>query len=261
MRYVDLELGLKFNQLDDKLYELLVYEMCEYKCSYCTRQFNDFENILINKALPEKLGRIFKTFITSITVNIGNLISDPYQPAEKQALLMKEILFLIKANKFKANIFTKSDLIKRDIALINDIDARVIIPFVTLNRSLYKLLEPNTLTPKERLKLVADLNDKGIKTGVHYTILPYINDKEIDDFFIKIKDAGAGFILDEPLILNTKDKDKFFNFLSNNKLSKYLRRYNKLYEKREYPTGKVIKEFNRKVFELSLKYNIPRKIV
>ena len=106
---------------------------------------------------------------------------DPYMPIEKDLQLTRKTLELIEKHNFGVAIQTKSDLILRDIDLLQKINnktkAVVQITLTTANDKLCKIIEPNVCPTSHRVEVLRECQKRGIPTVVWICpILPYIND-------------------------------------------------------------------------------------
>src|SRR5438128_2107040 len=127
-------------------------------------------------------------------VAIGSA-TDAYIHHEENYRITERMLTALLKYRFPVFISTKRTGIKRDIALLKEIDKQAILP-VDLNTTLRRgvilsvslsttdeqisnMLEPGAATPQERLNLVKELNELGFLTGVNaIPSLPFISDTE-----------------------------------------------------------------------------------
>lgn len=96
------------------------------------------------------------------------------------------------------SIVTKGALVLRDLDLLSELSAQrlvhVSVSLTTLDKALKNRLEPRTASPGARLKMIAELHQAGVPTGVMFApIIPYINDHELETMIDAAKDAGAGW--------------------------------------------------------------------
>ena len=141
------------------------------------------------------------------------------------------------------SITTKSDLVKRDIPLLQRIAEHntvwVNMTITTLDASLARLLEPRAPRPELRLGAVAALAEAGIPVGVNPNpIMPLITDQEqrLDELARAACEHGARYFGGGVLFLMPCSRKVFFPFVG-----KYfphlLRRYQERYEKDPYLKG------------------------
>ena len=128
-------------------------------------------------------------------------MSDPYTMAEKECRLTRSALEVIAQYRYPVHITTKSNLILRDIDVleeINKIYASVSFTLTTCEEELAAKIEPNAPRPSERLKAMGILSQIGIIICVNMMpILPLIeDDKENILQIVKMaKEYGAKHIV------------------------------------------------------------------
>lgn len=187
------------------MYGMNIYRGCQFKCIYCDSRsecygIENFDDILVKvnalELLKNELGRKRKRG----TIGTGAMC-DPYMPLEKKYKLTGQCLEIIAEYQFPVHICTKSNLVVRDIDIlekINKVYACVAFTLTTVNDTLAKKIEPGAPLPSERLKAMGILSSLGIKTGVvMMPILPFIEDNEenIADIVKQSKAYGAFFIV------------------------------------------------------------------
>ncbi len=165
-----------------------LYRGCTHGCIYCdsrsevygkTYTFEDIEIKTNAIALLEK--ELLKKKQTSMLFT-GSM-TDPYLPLEKEQQLTKACLELVEKHGFGIAVLTKSDLVLRDIDLLQRIHKKskcvVQMTLTTFDENLCKVVEPHVCTTKRRFEVLQILNEAGIPTVVWLTpILPFINDNE-----------------------------------------------------------------------------------
>jgi len=195
-------------------YTLNTYSGCAHACIYCDARsqryyIEDFENeVIIKTNFDKKLDQRFKrarTLLPDVIAPGG--VNDAYQPIEKKIENTKKILEVIAKYKFPINIATKSDLITRDIDILqkiaNDTWCTVGFSISTTNEELAKFLEPHSSRPFERFKALTKIKKEApnIQVGIYFIpIIPFLsdNDENLEEVVKKSKDAGADFVLFAP---------------------------------------------------------------
>ena len=190
------------------------YKGCEHGCIYCFARPThayldlspglDFETRIFYKTDVRRrlLAELSERRYQCKTLAIGTN-TDPYQPAEKQRRVMREILETLLECRHPVSIVTKSALIERDLDLLAELAASgltyVHVSVTTLDNELKTKLEPRTAGPQARLRTIAKLREAGIPAGAMLApIIPFINDREIEALVAACADAGAqalGYIL------------------------------------------------------------------
>ena len=164
-----------------------LYRGCTHGCIYCDSRSNvysmnhKFEDIEVKENALELLK---KELIKRPKSMIGTgAMTDPYIPAEKHLKYLRKSLELIYRYGFGFTCITKSDLVLRDLDLLEKINEKskvvVQMTLTTADEELCKILEPNVCTTKRRVEVLKTLKEAGIPTVVWLCpILPYINDTE-----------------------------------------------------------------------------------
>lgn len=192
------------NILSDKN-NMNLYRGCTHGCIYCDsrsacyQMTHRFEDIEVKINAPELLEIALKKKRNKCMITTGAM-SDPYLPLESEFQLTRQCLEIINAYGFGISILTKSDLIVRDIDLLQKMNQKtkcvVQMTLTTYNEALCKIVEPNVATTKRRFEVLEILRDAGIPTIVWITpTLPFINDTEenmlgILDYCLKAKVHG-----------------------------------------------------------------------
>lgn len=165
-----------------------VYRGCSHGCIYCDSrstcyQFkHPFEDIEVKQNAPELLEKALRSKRKKCMIGTGSMC-DPYLHIEKDLEITKRCLEIIYEYGFGVAIQTKSDLIMRDIDLLDKINQKtkavVQITLTTYDDDLCSILEPNVCNTKRRIEVLEQMQKRGIPTVVWLTpILPYINDTE-----------------------------------------------------------------------------------
>ncbi len=259
-------------------YTMNIYRGCEHGCIYCdgrsTRFWPDGGNVsfsdiaLVKMNAPDLLDKKLRKLTKKEVLCLGGGVNDSYQPCEQKYELTKKCLYYIKLHGFPLHMMTKSTMIERDIELIKEIAKKqwcyVSFSFSTPDKSLAKVLEPNIPSPEVRLKTMKKLTDSKIPCGVAYMpIIPYVTDSPemLEEMFSLAKEHGASYIIDSPMTLSGYQKDYFLSQMEKApKLRRYIKRISRLYSKHNVPYGKVMHSLNKNCFDLSAKYDIPRRM-
>ena len=191
IRYIKCKTGLSNSKLPGLDYSLNPYVGCQHNCAYCyapnvlkINRENWGENIGVKLNIPLVLSKELKKKKNG-TVGIST-VTDPYQPIEKKFKLTRFCLEQLKKHDFPIHIQTKSSIVNRDIDIISKISkVELMISIASLNDNEIKILEPFSSSIKERIEILTNFSEIGIKTSVFFgPIYPTINDEEI----IKILD-------------------------------------------------------------------------
>ncbi|MCG8510099.1 MAG: PA0069 family radical SAM protein [Rhodospirillales bacterium] len=205
------------------------YRGCEHGCVYCfarpTHAYMglspglDFETRIFAKPnAAELLAReLRKPGYEPSTIMLG-ANTDPYQPAERERRITREILTVLSAFNHPVGIVTKSALILRDLDIIAPMAARGIlsvgISITTLDNRIAAKMEPRAAAPHRRLEAVAGLSGAGVPVTILVApVVPFLTDSDTESILEAAAKAGAksaGYIL---LRLPLELKDLFAEWL------------------------------------------------
>jgi DNA repair photolyase len=208
-------------------YNMNLYRGCQHQCIYCDSrsecyQLGDLADIRIKEDALAILERELKSKRQKGTVGFGSM-NDPYMPVEKKEELVRGALKLLIKYKFPVHILTKSDLITRDIDLLQQLSktyAAASLTITTDNDELARIIEPAAPVPSLRLETIRQLSKSGIYTGVMLMpLLPFINDswEEVEELIRHSKEAGADYLLFWPgMTLRKGSREYFYKKLDEN---------------------------------------------
>ena len=188
-------------------YNMNLYRGCQHQCIYCDSrsecyQIEDFEHdVLVKANALELLRRELAGKRVIGTIGTGSM-NDPYMPMEAEIRLTGHALEVIAEAGFPVHVITKSDLVVRDIDLLEEIShksyAAVTFTVTTAEDALSKRLEPGAPVSSRRLAALQTLRQRGILVGVSMMpVLPFIDDTEenIRAILRLAHEAGAKYIL------------------------------------------------------------------
>ncbi len=190
------------------------YQGCEHGCIYCFARPThaywdlspglDFETrILCKPNAPALLEKVLSSARYQCKPIAFGTNTDPYQPAEREQKIMRQLLEILLRHRHPLGIVTKSALILRDADLLQELARhnliRVMVSVTTLQNDLKRTLEPRTAAPAARLRTIEALHRAGVPVGVMAApIIPALNDMELEKILESARDAGAdsaGYIL------------------------------------------------------------------
>lgn len=183
------------------------YRGCEHGCIYCYARPNhayvdlspgqDFETEIFCKENAAEVLRdsLRKPGYRCQPVVLGTA-TDPYQPAERERRLTRELIQVLADCQHPFSLITKSTLVLRDLDLIAPMAragrASVTVSVTTLDNRLKAQLEPRASGGKERLRAIRELSRAGVPVSVLVApVIPFINDHELEDIVGQIAQAGA----------------------------------------------------------------------
>jgi DNA repair photolyase len=188
-------------------YNMNLYRGCQHQCIYCDSrsdcyQIEDFDHAVLVKANAIDLlrGELAGKRVIG-TIGTGSM-NDPYMPLEAEIRLTRRALGVIAEYGFPVHAITKSDLVLRDIDLLEEISrktyAAVTFTVTTADDLLSQRLEPGAPVSSRRLAALQALSQAGLLTGIALMpVLPFIEDTEENICTIVglAHAAGAKYIL------------------------------------------------------------------
>ena len=233
-----------------------IYRGCTHGCIYCDSrsrcyQFtHPFEDVEVKKNAPQLLEKALRSKRKKCMIGTGAM-SDPYMHCEEELKLTRKCLEVIRDNEFGIAIQTKSDLILRDIDLLDEINriskCVVQITLTTYDDDLCRILEPNVCNTKRRIEVLEEMKKRKIPTIVWMTpILPFINDTEenITSILTECSRAGVKGVMDFGMGLTLREGDREYYYAALDKYfpglkEKYIKRYGNAYELPSPDAGKL----------------------
>jgi DNA repair photolyase len=188
--------------------------------------------------------------------------TDPYQPAEGFYRLTRGCIQVLAEAANPFSIITRGPMIVRDIDVLVEAARRASVSVTfsvpTLDERIWRLTEPNTPPPRQRLRALARLRDAGIEAGVGMApILPGLSDKPelMADVVKAARDAGATSIWTNVLYLRPGTREHFLGHLARD-WPELLPRYEALYRGRAYLGKTEIEPVRREVAELRHRFAV-----
>ena len=187
-------------------YSMNLYRGCQHACIYCdTRslcyQVGDILQISVKENAIELLEKeLAAKRSKKATIGTGSM-NDPYMPIEADLQLTRRALQTIAKYRFPVHVITKSNIVERDVDVLQEISSTYAVVSLTITTSddvLAKKLEPNAPATSLRFKAIEMLAKHGICTGVTMMpLLPYINDTKdnITNILTRAKDSGASYVM------------------------------------------------------------------
>ena len=188
--------------------------------------------------------------------------TDPYQPAEGHYRLTRRCLEVLGEAHNPFAIITRGPMIVRDVDALAEASrvAKVSVTFSvpTLDPEIWRLTEPNTPPPRQRLRALATLRAAGIEAGVGMApILPGLSDKPelMADVVKAARDAGATSIWTNVLYLRPGTREHFLAHLARD-WPELVPQYERLYRGRAYLGKAEIEPIRREVAELRNRFSV-----
>lgn len=245
--------GMPFN------WSINPYRGCSHGCHFCyarpTHGYLGFHaddsfqyNIFVKRDAAEVLYReLMRRKWKGGEVAVGTA-TDPYQPVEAKWELTRSILKVLRDFRIPTSITTRSPLILRDRDILREmVLTSVNISLSTLDERVWRLTEPASPHPKQRLEAVRKLNEAGIPAGLFLApILPYLadSDEHLRSYMIAARECGARFVVPSVLRLQPAVKSWFFRRIQHafpREYPRLVRLYEGAYPPDEYRTQLLLR--------------------
>jgi DNA repair photolyase len=251
------------------------YRGCEFACKYCYARYThefmemrdgvDFEQkIYVKQHAADLLRHDLRRVKQGEAISLGTA-TDPYQPAERRYEVTRGVLEEFARHRgYELGIVTKSNLIVRDLALLQEVaktnKLSVHITITTLNVDLARILEPRAPRPDLRLDAVRALSQAGLRVGVSASpVLPGITDSpaDLEALVRAAAEAGAHHVFANPLFLKPCSAAVFLPFLEQN-FPALVENYRQRYQGRSFLPEAYAKRLAQLIHRFREKYKISR---
>lgn len=184
-----------------------LYRGCQHGCIYCDSRSrcyhmdHRFEDVAVKANGIELLELSLKRKRRPCMIGTGSM-SDPYTPVEAELMMTRRALEVIERYGCGISLLTKSDLVLRDLDILDRINRRskavVQMTLTTMDDTLCKLIEPGVCPTSRRIEVLKEFQKAGIPTVVWLCpILPWLNDTQenIRGIVESCADAGVKGII------------------------------------------------------------------
>jgi len=238
-------------------YTIDPYQHCEFGCKYCDSTVDDILYIKTNavEVLEKELEQRKKGRI------IVGSVHDPYQNAEAECKITRELLEVIEQHDFSCHILTKSPLVLRDKDILSRMESSLVTVSITsLDEQISKLFEKHVPLPKERLQAIQALSENEIKTGLAVIpILPFITENEFEGLVKSARNYNAQYVLHKHLELKGDQRTKYMTIIQE-RFPKLMKKYDELYKDSYMPNTDYILDINKSMKQWCKKYKIKKRI-
>jgi len=253
-------------------YNMNLYRGCQHQCIYCDSRSECYQNkdfdhdVLVKANAIELLRRELAGKRVVGTIGTGSM-NDPYMPLEKVVCLTRRALEVIAETGFPIHAITKSDLVLRDLDLLEEISlktyAAVTFTVTTADDALSKQLEPGAPVSSRRLAALRTLSRGGLLTGITLMpVLPFIEDNEenIRKIVTLAAENGARYIL-PAFGMTLRDRQRTYYYDKLDQLFPGLRpRYEKLFRERYSASAQNAARLGKVFNDLCRGYGIATKM-
>lgn len=247
-------------------YFMSPYHGCELGCVYCLGQ-RDYESfgytpdkVRVEINSPEILKKELKNTKTGLICVSG------YQPAEKIYRVIRKNLNVLNSRRFPVHLITRSDMVLDDLDILTKInkDSWLSVSFSLSNfdNKITRIFEPNTPSPKDRLKALGEISKAGIQTGIILSpVIPYITDSEeqLKNIIEEAVKQDAKYIVPQVLKMEDNIRARVIQKIKEH-YPKLLIKYKNLYELGPTPDVRYTRQLYRKINRLLDEYNIPNSV-
>lgn len=249
-----------------------LYRGCTHGCIYCDsrskcyRMDHDFEDIEVKLRAADLLENTLKKKRSKSMIATGSM-TDPYVPIEAELMITRKCLNIIDRFDFGVVIQTKSNLIMRDIDILENIHKKtkciVAMTLTTYDEELCRKLEPNVCTTKERVQVLMEMKKRGIPTIVWLSpFLPFINDTEenLRGLMNYCIEAGVYGIMNFGIGLTLRDGNREYFYSQLDRLfpgmkQRYIEAYGDSYEVNSPNNDRLMKIFTNLCEEHNIVYD------
>src|ERR1700730_14659853 len=258
--------GMPFN------WTLNPYRGCTHGCHYCfARRYHvqfemnaddEFASVILVKGnFVEVLQReLDRPSWTRELVALGTA-TDPYQPIEGHYRLTRRSIEALARGRTPIGLVTKGPMVVRDRDVLMDLShaagCTVHMSVPTVDEDAWRILEPGTAHPLQRLRAVRELVDAGINAGVLMApIVPGFSSSrsKLERTVKAIADHGARFVGSNVMYLQDGTRSHFMKFVER-EFPSMRPRFERLYV-RKYPPEAYRKEIQAMVRLLQQRHGL-----
>jgi DNA repair photolyase len=147
--------------------------------------------------------------------------TDCYQPAEQRFRLTRKMLEVCNEFNQPVGMITKNAFMLKDKDLLQQMAKKkllsILVSVTSFNEDLRRVMEPRTTTGKQRIRLIKELSDAGVRMGVMLgPMIPGLNDHEMQRIMKTASENGATFSAYTFIRLNGSVKLLFHDWLYKN---------------------------------------------
>ena len=249
------------------------YMGCAHRCTFCyVRAFEQIADrpsderygtsIRVKPNVVEVLRReLARRSWQREQVAVGTA-TDPYQPAEGRFRLTRGAIVALGEARTPFGIITRGPMIVRDLDVLAEAavraDVSVTFSIPTLDPQIWRLTEPGTAPPRQRLRALRELVDAGIKASVGMApILPGLSDdpRLMADVVRAARDAGAAGVWANVLYLRPGTREHFLDHLARD-WPELLPTYERLYARSAYVSKDIVGPVRARVAGLAEQFEI-----
>jgi len=250
------------------------YRGCEHNCIYCNARYTheylglptgEFAYKIIvkdnaAKILDKELSK--EKWNKKWTVNLST-VTDPYQPAERQFKITRDVLKVFLKHHNALLVTTKSDLIIRDLDILSEIAQtgflNVVLTIPMLDEDLRKKMETKAPSIQKRVEVLNKIHNAGITIGVTaIPLFPHISDdeKDLENLIKTFAENGADYVIIDLLNFREEARDRVIPFIKEH-FPALVSNYEELY-KTNYCDKEYVKKIRKNANKLIKKYKVDK---
>ena len=249
-----------------------LYRGCTHGCIYCDSRSNKyninhpFNDIEVKSNAISLLRKELHNRKEACMIATGSM-TDPYLPLEKQLQYTRKSMQLAYKYGYGFTCITKSDLILRDIDLLEKINnktkAVVQMTLTSMDDKTSQIIEPHVSPTTRRIEVLEKLNERNIPTIVWLCpILPYITDtpENINGIIEACKEANVKGIICFGMGLTLRDKNREYYYKKLDQhypglKQKYIKQYKNSYHIESPHQEELMKIFKTKTSKAGILNN------
>ena len=193
-------------------------------------------------------------------------MNDPYMPLERTVRLTRRALEVIAEFGFPVHVLTKSDLVLRDLDVLEAINrTRAVVSFTitAADDALARQVEPGAPPASARFRAMATLAERGIQTGVMLMpVLPFVEDtpENVSEIITRAKDAGATPVV-AAFGMTLRDRQRAYYYDQLNRRFPGLReRYERVFGDRYHASASGAARLEKLYVELTDRLDLQRRV-
>ena len=252
----------RVNSILSKNNGMNLFRGCSHGCIYCDSRSDvysmdhDFEDVLVKENAIDLFKSALRRKKEKCMIATGSM-SDPYIPIEEDLCMTRTVLDLINRYGHGFTCITKSDLILRDLELLEEINQKSkVVVGMTLtccDDRLSKIIEPNVCTTSRRVEVLRILQEHNIPTVVWLCpVLPYITDsvENISGILDSCIDVGVQGIIcfNMGMTLRSGNREYFYE-----KLDEHFPGLREIYENKFGNSYGILSPNNKELMDLFYK--------
>jgi DNA repair photolyase len=190
--------------------------------------------------------------------------TDPYQPIEGHYRLTRGAVVALTRARTPMGLVTKGPMVVRDIDVLlahsQAAACTIYMSVPTVDEDAWRLLEPGTAHPLQRLRAVRQLTEAGVNVGVLMApIVPGFSSSrsKVERTIKTIADHGARFVGCNVMYLQDGTRSHFMTFIER-EFPSMLPRFEKLYATK-YPPDAYRQEVQAMVRALQERYGLTKR--